>query len=304
MIAPPIWSSEQFERDRRVAIERFRIARMQESLEDYLSQFEYYRSNMESLLEMTVDLAQLKDQAVEIVSDPNFFDALRYMAGPPISADDLKTLVDTNSVAPTRVSEDPELAIQIIETIFLGLDRQRFPWVSEDREPTEQERVVAAVASAALQTSRKIMTVRANDAREEQEESVVIGLQASGMTIVPTREIRTLVDAPAPGCFCRESLFGGRKADVIVRLWDGRVMPIECKVSNSATNSVKRLNNDAAAKAEKWLREFGEAQTIPTAVLSGVFNLHNLIAAQASRLTIFWAHNLESLIGFVNATRS
>ena len=77
MIAPPIWSSEQFERDRRVAIERFRIARMQESLEDYLSQFEYYRSNMESLLEMTVDLAQLKDQAVEIVSDPNFFDALR-----------------------------------------------------------------------------------------------------------------------------------------------------------------------------------------------------------------------------------
>ena len=43
-------------------------------------------------------------------------------------------------------------------------------------------------------------------------------------------------------------------------------MPIECKVSNSATNSIKRLNNDAAVKARIWRGEFGERQVVPSAV--------------------------------------
>src|SRR3546814_5622550 len=61
---------------------------------------------------------------------------------------------------------------------------------------------------------------------------------------------------------------------------DRRVMPIECKVSNSSTNSVKRLNNDAAVKAETWRNDFGQNQVVPTAVLGGVYKLHNLLDAQ------------------------
>jgi hypothetical protein len=34
-------------------------------------------------------------------------------------------------------------------------------------------------------------------------------------------------------------------------------------VSNSATNSVKRLNREAAAKAEAWIRDLGATQIIP-----------------------------------------
>ena len=56
-------------------------------------------------------------------------------------------------------------------------------------------------------------------------------------------------------------MFGGRKADFVVCLYDGRKMPLECKVSNSSTNSVKRLNNDAAVKAVRWIQGFGTAQT-------------------------------------------
>ena len=46
-------------------------------------------------------------------------------------------------------------------------------------------------------------------------------------------------------------MLGTRKADVLVGLHDRRLMPIEAKVSNSFTNSIKRLNNDAAVKAGK-----------------------------------------------------
>ncbi|MCG8423215.1 MAG: XamI family restriction endonuclease [Proteobacteria bacterium] len=43
----------------------------------------------------------------------------------------------------------------------------------------------------------------------------------------------------------------------MIRLWDTRILALECKESNSSTNSIKRLNNGAAAKAKTWLAEFG-----------------------------------------------
>jgi hypothetical protein len=79
-------------------------------------------------------------------------------------------------------------------------------------------------------------------------------------------------------------------------------MPIECKVSNSSTNSVKRLNNDAAVKAGSWRTDFGLRQVVPTAVLSGVYKLHNLLDAQERGLTLFWAHDLNRLTDWLART--
>jgi hypothetical protein len=97
---------------------------------------------------------------------------------------------------------------------------------------------------------------------------------------------------------------GTRKGDIIARLWHHRVMPIECKVSNSSLNSVKRLNNDAAVKAGSWQRDFGLRQVVPTTVLSGVYNLRNLEDAQERGLTIFWAHSLNPLTEWITRTKS
>ena len=80
-------------------------------------------------------------------------------------------------------------------------------------------------------------------------------------------------------------------------------MPIECKVSNSYINSVKRLNNDAAVKAVTWKRDFGVRQVVPTAVLSGVYKLHNLQDAQERGLTLFWAHGLKPLTDWISSTK-
>ena len=51
-------------------------------------------------------------------------------------------------------------------------------------------------------------------------------------------------------------------------------MPIECKVSNSSTNSVKRLNNDAEVNASIWQREFGTRQIVPVAVCSRLYTVN------------------------------
>jgi hypothetical protein len=275
---------------------------MQEPLEAYLEIFDEKRSAVEELLEQTVDLAQLTEQAVEVLSSPNLLEAVRYLPGPPISADDLKVVADV-VLSPSRLRGSPEMARQVIETVMLGLDRNRFPWVGEDREPTEAEKVVAAVATAALIAQRRVMTNRQNESKEEQEAAVKGRLSAEGFAEVPSRDISTLDEAPGVGQFCGESLFGSRKADVVIRLFDRRVMPLECKVSNSSTNSIKRLNGDAAVKAGLWLAEFGTAQTVAAAMLSGVFKLRNLQQAQEQGLTLWWAHDLDAFIAWIQSTR-
>ena len=301
-INPPRWTAEEFKREAAQAIRHFRETRMHEPLEAYLDYVEEYRRQVETLIEETVDLTRLSNLAVELLTNPQRLTAIRYLASPAISEDDLKVLADA-ALTPKRLNADPDMARRVIETVLMGLDGERFPWVAESREPTESERATAVVSTAALIATQKVQTGRRNEAKKTQEGAVADALRAAGFTEVPTRAVTNMSHLPAHGEFCAEALFGSRKADLIVRLWDGRVMPTECKVSNSSTNSVKRLNNDAAVKARTWIQEFGTVTCVPAAVLSGVFKTRNLISAQADGLTLFWAHGLDRMISFINSTR-
>ncbi|MGX1932856.1 XamI family restriction endonuclease [Microbacterium resistens] len=78
--------------------------------------------------------------------------------------------------------------------------------------------------------------------------------------------LRTSLTSRSPGESCSESSFAGRKADVIVRFWHGRVLAIECKVSNSEVNSVRRVKSDAA-KSEVRIIQFGQVNMGRAAVL-------------------------------------
>jgi hypothetical protein len=191
----------------------------------------------------------------------------------------------------------------LIEVVRLVIDRRRFSWVVENREPTEAERSAAVMASAALMAASRVQTNRRSLDKEKQEADVKAALTAAGFTEVAARSIPNLAVAPGPGEFCGESVLGNRKADLVVRLWDHRAMPIECKVSNSYINSVKRLNNDAAVKATVWKNDFGVRQVVPAAVLGGVYKLHNLHRCPRPRVDLFWAHDLSQLVNWIEQTR-
>ena len=298
LVDPPRWSELELERERLKAIEFFREERLTEPVERYLQAFDDYASSVDRLMRESQDLQSLRDVAQTVLTDADLLEAFRYLAGPPVSADDLMELAETNLTA-SRLRDDKAAAQRVIETVLAMLDSRRFTWVAEGRRPTGEERSAAAMASAALMASQRVRTKRANEAKTIQESRVREFLAASGLTEVPTREIETQSNAPSSGEFCAECLVVGRKADVVVGLHDGRVMPIECKVSNSSTNSVKRLNNDAAVKAAVWLDELGPRNVVPVAVLSGVFKTLNLVQAQDRDLTIFWAHDLSRLTDFV-----
>lgn len=293
------WTESELEGQALAAAAKFRTKRLSESTGWYERIYTAELDNFTQFFEESSYLTDL-DSITRLVTTPSL-EYFRYCAGPSISEDDLKVIADT-SLSTSILSADKAARDRLIEVIFSTLDPFRFPWIAEKRPPTDFERALALQTTTALKSQRVALTQRSNSAQREQEDCVAAALCSAGLTEVDRRKISTLDDAPKPGSFCKESSFGGRKADLVARLPDGRCMPIECKVSNSSTNSVKRLNNDAAAKAVVWVEQFGTAQTVPVAVLEGVFKTHNLIQAQQQGLLIFWSHDLDELINFVKST--
>ena len=158
------------------------------------------------------------------------------------------------------------------EIVLHLLDPHRFPWVADKRGPTDHERDRAIVASAALVAVSKVATERRKTGSRQQSDAVKACLSAADFREHPPRSILSFDSAPPPGVFCGESLLGSSRADIVVRLHDGRAMAIECKVSNSAVNSFKRINHEVGNKAASWLREFGKRHVVPAAVISGVLS--------------------------------
>lgn len=300
--APPRWTSKQLAADAEKSAAAFRIERLAPT-EAWKQHFIKSREGFAALFRELGELGpdKISDATLASAYKLNLGEALRYLSGPPISDDDLKILAEVPTLAPGILSHDKTKLRKVFTVIEQTIDPYRFPWVLEKRAPTENEKSAALLASSVLLAAQRVSTARRGFGKSNQE-----GLVKDFLTSLKYKEVRrmtisTIVEGPANGEFCGESKLGSRKADVILRLNDTRLMPIECKVSNSATNSVKRINNDAAAKAVDWLKTFGTNQVVPTAVISGVFKVGNLLQAQEAGLTIFWSHDLKKLGKFIGS---
>lgn len=298
-LSPPRWTLDQFRQGAAKGVAVFQRERESEARDDYTNHFNDARSAIEDVFEISNDLTSLSSTGWRIVTSARYIEALRYLAAPPISTDDLATLSGLPEGHWYGANNWPV----VVSTVLSVIDLHRFPWLTTNREPTDPERYAAIVATAAQIAARRIMTARANESKTEQENLVKTSLREAGFSEVQARPINTLRSAPKPGEFCGESMLGSRKADLVVSLWDDRVLAIECKVSNSKVNSVKRVKNDAAVKARLWIQEFGTQLIVPAAVIAGVYHPPNLLSAQADGLTIWWSHDIDQMISWVSQTQ-
>jgi hypothetical protein len=303
---PRRWSSGELTELAAVATERFRAERKDEPRQVYVEFFEAFVPIFRDLVDQSLPILSdaLKEVDLElltsIVSDPQKRIAFRYLAAPPISEDDLKTLA-SSTLSARALRTDHEQAERVCEAVLSAIDPYRFPWVEAGRSATEREREIAVVSSTVLVASQRVGTRRRSNAKRQQEEGVRTVLRSIQFHEVETRDISLLDDAPGPGQFCGESKLGPKRADLVVRLPDRRCLAIECKVSNSAVNSFKHINHEALGKAREWLGKFGTAGVVPAAVLSGVFNTENLFEAQEGGLYLFWSHRLDDFRSFVQS---
>jgi len=302
--SPPRWTHEELTEAASIAAAQFRTERLAVS-DSWDTHYKQARGKFELLFNKLSDLdrSAITSESLAEAYSLGLGETLRYLAGPPISDDDLQVIADVDSLAPGVLKKNPEALCKVFDVIERVIDPHRFPWTETKEIPTEQQRESALLASAVLLAAQRIATERRNEGKENQETKVKDYLRELGFTEAPAMAINTIVKGPQLNEFCSECQLGERKADVVIRLHDTRLMAIECKVSNSATNSVKRLNNDAAVKAEYWIKQFGTAQVVPVAVLAGVFKVLNLEQAQKRGLSLLWSHDLHKLGAFINSTR-
>lgn len=222
---------------------------------------------------------------------------------PTVSEDDFKNLSGAGTSSASRF-RDGELAEATLDYLARNINTDVFPWVASGMEPTDEQRHAACVAIAALVADQKTKTYMRGGSSKAQENIVRETLVSEcGMSPVEGHDFRLSADGPARGqVFERETKVAGTKADIVLGLFDGRIMCLECKVSNSEVNSFKRLNHEAVDKVFKWRAAFGE-QCVSGAVLQDCFKTANLVSAQDAGAFLFWSSDLSPLVEFVNSTR-
>jgi len=126
LIDPPRWNEDELDDQIAQALEAFRRERVTEPVEQYRHVFDEFAARVRTLLAVTDNLSTLQDAAPELLADEDTLDTLRYLAGPPISADDLKTLSGA-SLAPSRLRDEDRRRYRprLLRTSVVGRRHQR-----------------------------------------------------------------------------------------------------------------------------------------------------------------------------------
>lgn len=304
---PRIWTEDELRADAETSLGRFVSARTAEGGWVYSEIFDRSLAVVERVFDGSEGLTEIGPYL--FLGVPELVDPARFLTAPPVSRDDLKTLCGGRQSVRTEAEAE-----WVAEVIRENLDPRRFPWLDEGRQPTAAERTAATRWTASVWAIEQTRTKRRTEAGKRQEDAVAKLLES--LEFVQSRredeiadvghavgDIRS-VDELRRGTYRRETKVAGTKSDVPVRLRDGRLLSIECKESNTAVNSTKRLNRETGGKAAVWREAFGQ-QVVTMAVIAGVFNLGDLARAQNDQgVFLVWEHRLSPLREFVLATSS
>jgi hypothetical protein len=293
-IVPPRSTSTELASARDHAEALFKEQRKNEGPRAFEAVCTQVEPTVREALAATGDLLSLTGDV--LLNDLLLFQVLRNFCGPPISEEDLWTLVG----GPKFKRMPPQYADETADVISLVIDSVRFPWVKERRKPTLTEKEAAILATTTLMASRIIATNRRGAASSRQEATVARVLESSGFNLNESRSPIRAFDDLTRGSFSRERPVAGAKCDVPVRLRDGRLLALECKVSNGPKNSWKRVNREVGGKAESWRQQFG-MQVLTGVILAGVYDLSCLMTAQENQhVTLFWEYDLTPLSDFLD----
>lgn len=273
----------------------FTQQRKEEGPRSFQRLYEHLRPRVVEVFEATEDLRNLTGDF--FLADPDAWQACRYVCGPPISQEDLWTLVGGSKFK--RVP--PGLAEATADALRVVIDPVRFGWIEAGRAPTDGERNAAILATTVLWTAQQLGTERRGEASSRQEGATSAVLAGAGLQLDPSRTQIMFLDDMARGTYSKERRIAGAKCDVPARLPDGRLLAVECKVSNGPKNGWKRVNREVVGKSETWRQHFG-VSILTGLVLSGVFDVSSLRTAQQAGVALFWEHDLSSLTDFVESS--
>jgi len=235
---------------------------------------------------------------------------LRFLMAPPLSQDQFK-LACREWQKGTEKSGMPlseEAARATANAFEIWQDQDRTTPIRAGGEGDERHAAISATVHMIAVNSYR--TARRMRLAHEQEQAVIDLLVKLGYRQLPSRR----VDEPgalAENEFMHATQFetaddSTHEVDLAVGLPKRMVLALECKVSNDATNSVKRVN-DVLKKAAAWKRRWGTG-VVTGALLQGVFSQKEPRRLLDEDVEIFWSHRLDELDDWLehqrqNATR-
>jgi hypothetical protein len=299
------FTEEELRRDIAIARDVFVLRVTAQIPAAFRPKLDLARADVIAALDLTDDLNRIDPEV--IASNPGIVAALRYMTAPPISEEDFRTVTGWPFNATPNARAVLASTESVASTVRLLADPLRFGWVAEGRRPSKTEREAAINATATVLAVERFRTERRLNASKDQEAAVRAALAAeAGLTQVEPPPRRgegnvNMIDDLDRGTFTRECVLFGMKCDVPVRLPDGLLMPIECKVSNGQKNGWKRVSREVEGKASRWRQRFGDASMVVGVMLDGNFDLGTLTRFQDQGCFIFWQHDLQRLVDFVVA---
>ena len=264
------------------------------------------RAELVDALRLTDDLTDLRPEV--IAENPQIVRALRYTAGPPISEEDFRTVTRWPFAARPNAGVVRGAAPAVCDTVRELADPLLFPWIEGNRQPSDEERDAAINGTAKVLAVERFRTERRGSASKDQEAAVRdILAKGAGFTEVPRPPLKKgignigMVADLDKGTFTTECVLHGMKCDVPVRLRDGLLMTIECKVNSGQKNGWKRVSREVEGKATRWRDKFGSAGVVIAIMLDGNFDHGTLTRFQNEGYFIFWGHDPQRLIDFVDA---
>ena len=221
---------------------------------------------------------------------------IRHILAPPLSQDQFSLCYPGWSKSSEKQGgRRPSEATGVAVTKAVNERRWKAltPWLETGRKPTrrELERVYWAIGT--IIASQQFATVQRNRAAHKQEQDVVAILLRLGWTRMPSSLRDTRASLPERH-FMHKTRFATenepQEVDIALGLRGSVVLAMECKVTNDATNSVKRIN-DVLKKATAWKSHWGSFVK-PAALLQGVIAERDVFRLLDANVEVFWSHDL------------
>ena len=250
------------------------------------------------ILRTLVETNGLRDLQSSLTKTGRHLLVLRHLFAPPISQDQLKLILpsypkgaEKNATKLTKVAAD-----EFAAAFAARRDPALTAWLGTNSNPRRPQIKRLLHTLTPMISSQIFNTVRRNRLSDEQEKAVEALLAAKGWTKTPSATVNNTSDL-APEHFMRKTRCKTRTAtkevDIACGVNPSLIMAMECKVSNDATNSVKRVS-DVMDKTKAWHDQWGGfIQT--AALLQGVIAYKDVARLLDSNVLVFWSHDLQPL---------
>lgn len=261
------------------------------------------KSVRREILRTLIETNGLRDLQSSLAKTGRHLLVLRHLFAPPISQDQLKLILRSYpkgaEKSHTRLSK--AAADEFAAAFADRRDPSLTAWLSTNANPSRRQIKKLLHTLTPMISSQIFNTVRRNRLSDEQEKAVESLLASKGWTKSPSATVNNTSDL-APNHFMRKTRCKTRTAtkevDIACGVNPSLIMAMECKVSNDATNSVKRVS-DVMDKTKAWNDQWGGfIQT--AALLQGVIAYKDVARLLDSSVLVFWSHDLQPLADWLD----